>query len=434
MLTESRRMLTLTAFAAALFAAATAFGANPRDAVVKVTGTNGSASAIRIRGDGLAVTAEHVVKQIHGLHVVYTPSQDGLDSAALIKVEPGQFALVANEAPRVGDCCEAFGFPRGEWSEAGGLVAAVQQTSAAAGVSTNINIAGGFSGGGLFNCNGELIGVASATSHPGGIWIGVPSILKAIEHLPPTEPIPDPGPTEIAQADPRPYNRGQQAQAERKKYLVVFTLSRNCPSCTRMKADLDAGRIRNPRTGRDIRDEYEVVVLDLLDPAHRAYFDEYVAEVKKARGVVETEADGVLRVPLWAREGEARMHYGYRQPITLAQAVWGTIRTVWELPADLVEGLLPFVEVPKDGDNMGSTLPEAELSQPYAGAAGTIPADVAGTPLPDPDAPRLDGGGESTGEDGAHEFGKLVTHGALAAALVGAGVLAARRKEGEGEA
>lgn len=196
---------TLTA---AILLIASVAQANPDSAVPLFLNGTPIATAVMIEGN-YALTAEHVVVMgmpdrigfsFDTVTAVNRPVLNNTDQAVLLRVGgSGPFSILSTVPPKVGDAVTTVGFPSGKRTALSGLVTRVTSTfrgnttkglTAAYSIETDILTQSGHSGAGLWNSDGELIGLLSNTAI-GGVdkkrvlpsqWIGMPSILKAVAH------------------------------------------------------------------------------------------------------------------------------------------------------------------------------------------------------------------------------------------------------------
>lgn len=164
-----------TLILSAWIVAAAAYGSDPVESVLKLDNGDGSGSAVLLGGD-LAVTAEHipfgpdtVIYQPTPVRdIVSEPQKNGVDEPRLFTFRgtwPGQTVIGA--LPSVGDQVVGYGYPGGKWKKYEGRVSALADEF----IVCNFPTQPGASGGGLFNAQGELIGIASGTNDVESVWI-----------------------------------------------------------------------------------------------------------------------------------------------------------------------------------------------------------------------------------------------------------------------
>lgn len=168
----------------------------------------GAGSGVIISEDGYIITNNHVIEDANSVTVTlrdgktsYTAAVIGSDSEndiALLKVDakgltPATFGDSSNLA--VGDYVVAIGNPLGELggTVTDGIISALARDVTIEGenmtlLQTNAQISPGNSGGGLFNANGELIGIVNAkdsATEVEGIAFAIPinNVLDIIDDL-----------------------------------------------------------------------------------------------------------------------------------------------------------------------------------------------------------------------------------------------------------
>lgn len=145
--------------------------------------TEGAGSGVIISADGYIITNNHVISNASKINVrtkagqTYTASLKGTDSTsdiALLKIDANDLSPVTigdSSNLKVGDMAIAIGNPLGQLggTVTTGIISALDREITINGTKMNLlqtdaAINPGNSGGGLFNSNGELIGIVSAKS------------------------------------------------------------------------------------------------------------------------------------------------------------------------------------------------------------------------------------------------------------------------------
>lgn len=145
--------------------------------------TEGAGSGVIISNDGYIITNNHVISNASKINVrtkagqTYTASLKGTDSTsdiALLKIDAKDLSPVTigdSSNLKVGDMAIAIGNPLGQLggTVTAGIISALDREITINGTKMNLlqtdaAINPGNSGGGLFNSNGELIGIVSAKS------------------------------------------------------------------------------------------------------------------------------------------------------------------------------------------------------------------------------------------------------------------------------
>lgn len=145
--------------------------------------TEGAGSGVIISNDGYIITNNHVISNASKINVrtkagqTYTASLKGTDSTsdiALLKIDANDLSPVTigdSSNLKVGDMAIAIGNPLGQLggTVTAGIISALDREITINGTKMNLlqtdaAINPGNSGGGLFNSNGELIGIVSAKS------------------------------------------------------------------------------------------------------------------------------------------------------------------------------------------------------------------------------------------------------------------------------
>ncbi len=159
--------------------------------------SSGAGSGVVLTADGYIATNYHVIKNANSIKVImpdtkeYTASVVGFDEIndlAVIKIDASGLTPVTiadSSAVRVGDTAIAIGNPLGTLggTVTTGIVSALDREIEVEGQSmvlmqTNAAVSPGNSGGGLFNINGELIGIVNAKSSAEdveGLGFAIPS-------------------------------------------------------------------------------------------------------------------------------------------------------------------------------------------------------------------------------------------------------------------
>lgn len=159
--------------------------------------SSGAGSGVVLTADGYIATNYHVIKNANSIKVImsdtkeYTASVVGFDEVndlAVVKIDASGLSPVTiadSSAVRVGDTAIAIGNPLGTLggTVTTGIVSALDREIEVEGQSmvlmqTNAAVSPGNSGGGLFNINGELIGIVNAKSSAEdveGLGFAIPS-------------------------------------------------------------------------------------------------------------------------------------------------------------------------------------------------------------------------------------------------------------------
>lgn len=208
------------AFITALLFCSAAHAALP-DYVVKLDMGDSGGSAVLI-GGGYALTAEHCevgsdawISQPGSAWNAMNMTRNGIDEARLIQVAvgPDQPSCTIGPAPSVGDIVTGVGYPSGKpWSHTGRVISIDDNY-----IYCDFLASPGASGGGLFNKDGELIGICSARDEVNkqSLWIHTNSLVAAVSHV---------------------QERYQRTQR------IVALCATQCGHCERLKADVAAGK------------------------------------------------------------------------------------------------------------------------------------------------------------------------------------------------
>ncbi len=157
----------------------------------------GAGSGVVLSSDGYIATNYHVIKGANSIKVITTDSKEykadvvGFDEThdlAVIKIDASGLSPVTiadSSSVRVGDTAIAIGNPLGTLggTVTTGIVSALDREIEVEGqtmvlMQTNAAVSPGNSGGGLFNINGELIGIVNAKSsaeYVEGLGFAIPS-------------------------------------------------------------------------------------------------------------------------------------------------------------------------------------------------------------------------------------------------------------------
>lgn len=205
----------------------------PAQSVVKLKFPSGGfCSGVSVSGD-LVLTAEHcgfeknvTVFFRDGTEIqangVYDPPKQNRDQVTIYRmVSPApQSVDVATKRPSRGDPVLSIGYPGGRYSTVEGTIT----SSSPQLMFADFWILEGNSGGGLFNKDGDLVGIASARTDlndkPGSVFISVNEIHESLLKVKPST---------LTVAD---YTKSNE--------VVVFTTT-SCPPCERLKADIKSG-------------------------------------------------------------------------------------------------------------------------------------------------------------------------------------------------
>jgi len=215
--------------------AATATAADPSAAVVRLNYPGGTlCSGVSVEG-GYILTAEHcgcgdnvTVTFRDGTKLkastAHDPEKNGRDQVIALKLDSKAPATVpiADRPVQKGQTVRSYGYPAGKWSINEGVVTSMNERF----TSTDFFILEGNSGGGLFNEQGELIGIASARNdlggEPGSHYVSLDEIhltMNAVGRKP-------------ASSD---YTKSNE--------VVIFTTP-GCGPCDRLKQDIAAGHFK----------------------------------------------------------------------------------------------------------------------------------------------------------------------------------------------
>lgn len=169
----------------------------PQDSSVLIQTNRMQGSGVVLSADGLIVTNYHVIEKASMIQFILpdgsvyqgtttvvglAPEQD----IALLKIQKsGLIPASVSTAPKVGEVVTAVTSPNGHRNTVTtGVLAGFDQDV----LSATAKISPGSSGGGLFNANGELIGVASGFTETGSQYLFIPT--KLIQQVPKTLSIP----------------------------------------------------------------------------------------------------------------------------------------------------------------------------------------------------------------------------------------------------
>lgn len=216
-----------------LMSPAALLAGTPDQSVVKIKFPSGSFCSGVSVSDGLVLTAEHcgfekdvTIIYRDGSEIkadgVYDPPKQNRDQVVVYKLRESapHSVAVATKRPARGDPVRSIGYPGGRYSTVEGKIT----SSSSQMMFTDFWILEGNSGGGLFNADGNLVGIASARtgldSKPGSLFIPVEEIHASLSKI---------NSPKLVLAD---YTKSNQ--------VVVFTTP-DCPPCDRLKADIKAG-------------------------------------------------------------------------------------------------------------------------------------------------------------------------------------------------
>lgn len=144
--------------------------------IVSVQTEKQQGSGVVVSSDGMIYTAAHVLRPVDasrhcsvimpdGKEIVGTViMEDEETDAALVKIPgmKGKFPLMASGMPSVGEWVFALGHAGGYDARRGAVVRLGRVVSVKNGlIQTDCKLIGGDSGGGLFNLEGELVGIHS---------------------------------------------------------------------------------------------------------------------------------------------------------------------------------------------------------------------------------------------------------------------------------
>lgn len=276
----------LHATAAVLLLASSA--AASADQAVGQTFRNGVTycTCVVIHRDGWALSADHcqhddtLEVQIDGRRVkavvAYDPPGIGtwqLDHVSLLKLAGGPFRYVATatSAPAVGEKVESWGYPAGVYRYWWGTVLEVKPDGD---MRVRDPAIGGHSGGPLFNSRSEVVGILSATTPTETLWMGLPKIAAAMQHIG----------TSI-----------EDGQPETKKPVLWVLSIPECPPCLALKREYEAGRF--PGVEMRFRDPLSSEGRQLVD------------RIEAATGV---RPNTLIGWPFIWREGSSSYHVGYK--------------------------------------------------------------------------------------------------------------------------
>lgn len=163
-------------------------GYKMQDSVVYIQTNRMQGSGVVLSSNGLIVTNFHVIQNASTAQFIFNNGQiyqgettivglDPQNDIALLKVEKsGLTPAFISTAYNAGDAVTAIGSPNGvRNTETTGVITGFDQDI----ISTTALIAGGSSGGGLFNASGNLIGITS--SYGNGQYFSIPmSLVKQV--------------------------------------------------------------------------------------------------------------------------------------------------------------------------------------------------------------------------------------------------------------
>ncbi len=205
----------------------------PEQSVVKIKFPSGSFCSGVSVSDGLVLTAEHcgfednvTVIFRDGTTIkadgVYDPPKQSRDQVTVYRLKDAapHSVAVATKRPSRGDSVRSIGYPGGKFSTVEGKIT----SSSSQLMFADFWILEGNSGGGLFNKDGNLVGIASARTDlndkPGSMFIPVDEIHVS-----------------LAKVDSKKLTVADYTKSNE---VVVFTTP-ECPPCQRLKADIKAG-------------------------------------------------------------------------------------------------------------------------------------------------------------------------------------------------
>ncbi len=205
----------------------------PEEAVVRLKMPSGSfCSGVVVNGD-LVLTAEHCGFENNvtvlfrddtsiSANGIYDPPKNSRDQVTVYKLtKPSTNSVaVGTQRPERGDSVRSVGYPGGKFSIVEGNITSSTEKY----LWTDFWILEGTSGGGLFNADGNLVGIASARTglgdKPGSVFVPVEEIHTALK----------------AVSQKKPVDVDYTSSSE----VVVFTTP-DCAPCDRLKADIKAG-------------------------------------------------------------------------------------------------------------------------------------------------------------------------------------------------
>jgi len=214
--------------------ASTAVASDPSAAIVKLHYSGGRFCSGVSVGGGYILTIEHcgcedaTVVFRDGTRLKVTPAHDPVknnrDQVTALRLSGKAPALVtiAEKNASKGDRVRSYGYPAGKWSINEGVVTSTNSRF----TSTDFFILEGNSGGGLFNSEGELIGIASArndlSGKPGSHYASLDEIHLTMNAV----------------------GREPTADYTKANEVVVFTTP-GCAPCDRLKMDIKAGHFKS---------------------------------------------------------------------------------------------------------------------------------------------------------------------------------------------
>ena len=211
----------------------TLLAGTPEQAVVKLKMPSGGlCSGVLVNGD-LVLTAEHcgfennvTVLFRDGTSAIangaYDPPKNSRDQVTVYRLtKPSTNSVaVGTKRPSRGDPVRSVGYPGGKFSIVEGSIT----SSTSEYLWTDFWILEGNSGGGLFNADGNLVGIASARTRlkdkPGSVFVPVEEIHISLKYV----------------ADKKQSDVDYTSLNE----VVIFTTP-DCEPCDRLKADIQAG-------------------------------------------------------------------------------------------------------------------------------------------------------------------------------------------------
>lgn len=213
--------------------ASTAVASDPSAAIVKLYYSGGRFCSGVSVGGGYILTIEHcgcedaTVVFRDGTRLKVTPAHDPVKNnrdqvtALRLSGKAPASVTIAEKNVSKGDRVRSYGYPAGKWSINEGVVTSTNSRF----TSTDFFILEGNSGGGLFNSEGELIGIASArndlSGEPGSHYASLDEINLTMNAV----------------------GRKSTADYTKSNEVIVFTTP-GCPPCERLKRDIKAGHFK----------------------------------------------------------------------------------------------------------------------------------------------------------------------------------------------
>lgn len=218
--------------------AASAIAGDPSASVVKLEYPSGSFCSGVSVGGGFILTAEHcgcendvTVTFRSGAKLkavaAHDPAKNNRDQVVVLRLEKDapSYSTISRKSPSKGDKVTSYGYPGGKFSMNEGLITTANKSF----TETDFWILGGNSGGGLFNAEGRLVGIASArgdlNDRPRAVFVSLSEIQASVKAV-----------SEVPVSD---YTKSNE--------VIIFTTP-GCAPCERLKRDIKAGFFKSFKT------------------------------------------------------------------------------------------------------------------------------------------------------------------------------------------